>query len=75
VYNYLEVWAVGATVYWQLVLGVILVTLVLAMPTGLVGTAGQLVARLAGRTRLVTCSRSGTSRRRSGTTGRSTTSR
>ena len=48
VYNYLEVWAVGATVYWQLVLGVILVTLVLAMPTGLVGTAGQLVARCAG---------------------------
>lgn len=46
VYNYLEVWAVGTTVYWQLVLGVILVALVLAMPTGLVGTAGQLVARL-----------------------------
>jgi branched-chain amino acid transport system permease protein len=45
-YNYLEVWAVGATVYWQLVVGVILVTLVLAMPTGLVGTAGQLIARL-----------------------------
>jgi branched-chain amino acid transport system permease protein len=45
-YNYLEVWAVGTTVYWQLVLGVILVTLVLAMPTGLVGTAGQLLARL-----------------------------
>jgi branched-chain amino acid transport system permease protein len=48
VYNYLEVWAVGATVYWQLVLGVILVALVLAMPTGLVGTAGQLFARLRG---------------------------
>jgi branched-chain amino acid transport system permease protein len=45
VYNYLEVWAVGTTVYWQLVLGVILVALVLAMPTGLVGTAGQLLAR------------------------------
>ena len=45
-YNYLEVWAVGTTVYWQLVLGVILVALVLAMPTGLVGTAGQLLARL-----------------------------
>jgi branched-chain amino acid transport system permease protein len=45
-YNYLEVWAVGATVYWQLVVGVILVALVLAMPTGLVGTAGQLLARL-----------------------------
>jgi branched-chain amino acid transport system permease protein len=45
VYNYLEVWAVGATVYWQLVVGVVLVALVLAMPTGLVGTAEQLVAR------------------------------
>jgi branched-chain amino acid transport system permease protein len=44
VYNYLEVWAVGTTVYWQLVLGVILVALVLTMPTGLVGTAGQLLA-------------------------------
>jgi branched-chain amino acid transport system permease protein len=44
-FNYLEVFAVGATVYWQLVLGVILVALVLAMPTGLVGTAGQLLAR------------------------------
>jgi branched-chain amino acid transport system permease protein len=45
VFNYLEVFAVGATVYWQMVLGVILVALVLAMPTGLVGTAAQLVAR------------------------------
>jgi branched-chain amino acid transport system permease protein len=51
VYNYLEVWAVGATVYWQLVLGVILVALVLAMPTGLVGTASQLAARLRGSRR------------------------
>jgi branched-chain amino acid transport system permease protein len=50
-YNYLEVWAVGTTVYWQLVVGVILVALVLAMPTGLVGTAEQLVARLRGRSR------------------------
>jgi branched-chain amino acid transport system permease protein len=50
-YNYLEVWAVGTTVYWQLVVGVILVALVLAMPTGLVGTAGQLVTRFRGRSR------------------------
>jgi branched-chain amino acid transport system permease protein len=50
-YNYLEVWAVGTTVYWQLVMGVILVGLVLAMPTGLVGTAGQLLARLRRGTR------------------------
>ena len=48
VFNYLEVFAVSATVYWQLVLGVILVALVLTMPTGLVGTAGQLAARLRG---------------------------
>jgi branched-chain amino acid transport system permease protein len=45
-FNYLEVFAVGATVYWQLVLGVILVALVLAMPTGLVGTAARAWARL-----------------------------
>jgi branched-chain amino acid transport system permease protein len=51
VYNYLEVWAVGATVYWQLVLGLILVALVLAMPTGLVGTAAQLGARVRGKRR------------------------
>jgi branched-chain amino acid transport system permease protein len=50
-YNYLEVWAVGTTVYWQLVMGVILVGLVLAMPTGLVGTAGQLLAWLRRGTR------------------------
>jgi branched-chain amino acid transport system permease protein len=45
VFNHLEVFAVAATVYWQLVLGVTLVVLVLAMPTGLVGTAGQLLAK------------------------------
>jgi len=42
VYNYLETFAVGYTIYWQLLLGVILVVLVLAMPAGLVGTAIQL---------------------------------
>ena len=45
VYNYLETYAVGATIYWQLVLGIVLVLLVLTMPTGLVGTLGQLLAR------------------------------
>jgi branched-chain amino acid transport system permease protein len=38
-YNYLETYAVGHTVYWQLVLGVVLVTLVLVLPAGIVGTA------------------------------------
>jgi branched-chain amino acid transport system permease protein len=45
VFNYLETYAVGHTVYWQLVLGVVLVILVLALPGGIVGTAGRLVNR------------------------------
>jgi branched-chain amino acid transport system permease protein len=45
VFNYLETYAVGLTVYWQMVLGVVLVVLVLIMPSGLVGTAGTLLAR------------------------------
>ncbi len=45
-YNYLETYAVGFTVYWQLVLGIVLVLLVLTMPTGLVGTFGQLLERV-----------------------------
>jgi branched-chain amino acid transport system permease protein len=36
-------------VYWQLLLGVVLVALVLSLPTGIVGTAGRLVARLQGK--------------------------
>jgi branched-chain amino acid transport system permease protein len=48
IYNYLESWAVGFTVYWQLVLGVILVVLVLSLPTGIVGTAGRLWERWRG---------------------------
>lgn len=43
VFNYLETYAVGHTVYWQLVLGVVLVTLVLALPAGIVGTALRLL--------------------------------
>ncbi|MBI4247689.1 MAG: branched-chain amino acid ABC transporter permease [Candidatus Rokubacteria bacterium] len=45
VFNYLEIYAVGHTVYWQLVLGVVLVVLVLALPAGIVGTAGRLISR------------------------------
>jgi branched-chain amino acid transport system permease protein len=44
-YNYLETYAVGFTVYWQLVLGVVLVVMVLAMPAGLVGAVSQLRGR------------------------------
>ena len=45
VFNYLKTYAVGYTVYWQLLLGVVLVALVLSLPTGIVGTAGRLAAR------------------------------
>jgi branched-chain amino acid transport system permease protein len=40
-FNYLETYAVGHTVYWQLVLGVVLVILVLVMPQGVVGTLAR----------------------------------
>ncbi len=46
VFNYLKTFAVGYTVYWQLLLGVVLVVLVLALPTGIVGTLGRWGMRL-----------------------------
>jgi len=49
VFNYLKTYAVGYTVYWQLLLGAVLVGLVLSLPTGIVGTAGRLAARFQGR--------------------------
>jgi branched-chain amino acid transport system permease protein len=48
VFNYLKTYAVGYTVYWQLLLGSVLVVLVLSLPTGIVGTASRLVARWRG---------------------------
>jgi branched-chain amino acid transport system permease protein len=44
-FNYLETYAVGHTVYWQLVLGIVLVILVLVMPQGFVGTLARFVPR------------------------------
>jgi len=44
VYNYLKDFAVGFTVYWQTLMGVVLVVLVVTLPTGIVGTAKLLVA-------------------------------
>lgn len=46
VFNYLKTWAIGYTVYWQLLVGVVLVALVLSMPAGIVGTAGRLASKL-----------------------------
>jgi branched-chain amino acid transport system permease protein len=48
-YTYLEAYAVGNTVYWQFVLGTVLVVLVLSLPTGVVGTASRLIERWRGR--------------------------
>jgi branched-chain amino acid transport system permease protein len=45
VFNYLKTYAVGYTVYWQLLLGVVLVVLVVSLPTGIVGTADRLWKR------------------------------
>jgi branched-chain amino acid transport system permease protein len=45
IYNYLETYAVGHTVYWQMVLGIVLVALVLALPAGIVGTLRRLALR------------------------------
>src|SRR4029450_2479665 len=57
VFNYLKTYAVGYTVYWQLLLGVILVVLVLSLPTGIVGTAERLWARW--RAKVASCWRPG----------------
>jgi branched-chain amino acid transport system permease protein len=45
-FNYLKTYAVGFTTYWQMLLGVILVVLVVALPTGIVGTVGLLIAKV-----------------------------
>jgi branched-chain amino acid transport system permease protein len=41
-FNYLKTYAVGLTVYWQLLLGSVLIVLVLALPSGIMGTLGRL---------------------------------
>jgi branched-chain amino acid transport system permease protein len=43
-FNYLKTYAVGFTVYWQALMGVVLVVLVMLLPTGIVGTAKLLYA-------------------------------
>jgi branched-chain amino acid transport system permease protein len=50
VFNYLKTYAVASTEYWQALLGLVLVILVLVLPTGIVGT----LTRLAGRFRRLT---------------------
>jgi branched-chain amino acid transport system permease protein len=46
VFTYLKTYAVATTEYWQLLLGVVLVLLVLVLPTGIVGALSALVGKL-----------------------------
>jgi len=48
IFNYLKTYAIASTEYWQFLLGVVLVVLVMVLPSGIVGTAARLVAK-AGR--------------------------
>ncbi len=44
-FNYLKSYAVGRTEYWQLLIGVVLIVLVLVMPEGIIGTLARLSRR------------------------------
>lgn len=48
VFNYLKDYAVGHTTYWQLLLGVILLVLVVVLPDGILGTMRRIWRRLRG---------------------------
>jgi branched-chain amino acid transport system permease protein len=48
-FNYLKVYAVASSQYWQLVLGAVLVILVMLLPAGIAGTLGNLAKRLTRR--------------------------
>jgi branched-chain amino acid transport system permease protein len=45
-FSYLKTYAVAWTEYWQLLLGVVLIVLVIVLPTGIVGSAKLLWSRL-----------------------------
>jgi branched-chain amino acid transport system permease protein len=44
-FTYLKTYAVGFTIYWQLLLGTVLVVLVLALPTGIMGAVGKVASK------------------------------
>src|SRR5438445_721127 len=48
-YNYLETYVIKTTEYWQMLLGIILVALVLVMPQGIIGALGWIIHRRSGR--------------------------
>ncbi|NIR45275.1 MAG: branched-chain amino acid ABC transporter permease [Gammaproteobacteria bacterium] len=51
VFNFLKAYAVASTEFWQMLLGVVLIALVLALPGGIVGMLAKLSSRFAARRR------------------------
>jgi branched-chain amino acid transport system permease protein len=49
VFNYLRTYAVASTEYWQFLLGIVLLILVMVLPAGIVGTAARIFGKLTGR--------------------------
>src|ERR1700704_4430320 len=45
IFNYLKTYAVASTEYWQMLLGVVLVILVMVLPTGIVGMLARIGAK------------------------------
>ncbi|MBI3512616.1 MAG: branched-chain amino acid ABC transporter permease [Proteobacteria bacterium] len=45
-FNYIKTYAVASTEYWQLLLGVVLVVMVMTLPSGIVGAVSTLAAKL-----------------------------
>jgi branched-chain amino acid transport system permease protein len=45
-FNYLKTYAVAMTEYWQFLLGITLIVLVMVLPAGIVGTAQRLWPKL-----------------------------
>jgi branched-chain amino acid transport system permease protein len=49
IFNYLRTYAVASTEYWQMLLGIVLLVLVMVLPTGIVGTISRLYGKLTGK--------------------------
>jgi branched-chain amino acid transport system permease protein len=49
-FNYLKTYAVASSEYWQLLLGLVLVILVMVLPSGIVGTIARFTARFRRKT-------------------------
>ena len=49
VFNYLRTYAVASTEYWQMLLGIVLLILVMVLPTGIVGAIARFYGKLTGR--------------------------